>query len=120
MFWGRHVDSVTIVRQFILSPIVAKYPKFMATTGKLEIVIKITELPEAKTVDNGLQYFELDCNGRIFSVTVKPKVWKKLTDAQANFPIWVGAIAGQLGAMTPGGFILDQPNIQVSLEKTEG
>jgi hypothetical protein len=23
--------------------------------------------------------------------------WKKLTDAQANFPIWVGAIAGQLG-----------------------
>jgi hypothetical protein len=59
-FWGRHVDSATIVRQFILSLIVAKYPKFMATTGKLEMVITITELPEAKTVENGLQYFELD------------------------------------------------------------
>jgi hypothetical protein len=44
-------------------------------------------------------------------------VWKNLTEAQANFPMWVGAIAGQLGAMTPGGFILDKPNIQVSLEK---
>ena len=43
----------------------------MATTGKLELTIKISELPEVKTVENGLQYFELDCNGRIFSVSVK-------------------------------------------------
>lgn len=89
----------------------------MPTNGKLEITIKISELPEVKTVENGLQYFELDCNGRIFSVTVKPKVWKKLTDAQVNFPMWVGAIAGQLGAMTPEGFVLDQPNIQVFEKK---
>jgi hypothetical protein len=46
MFWGRHVDSETIVRQFILSPIAAKYPKFMATVGKLEITITSTELPQ--------------------------------------------------------------------------
>jgi len=89
----------------------------MPTNGKLEITIKISELPEVKTVENGLQYFELDCNGRIFSVTVKPKVWKKLTDAQVNWTMWVGAIAGQLGAMTPEGFVLDQPNIQVFEKK---
>jgi hypothetical protein len=89
----------------------------MPTTGKLELIIKISELPQVKTVENGLQHFELDCNGRIFSVTVKPKVWKKLTDAQANFPMWVAAIAGQLGAMTAEGFILDQPNIQVFEKK---
>ena len=89
----------------------------MATTGKLELTIKISELPEVKTVENGLQYFELDCNGRIFAVTVKPKVWKKLTDAQANWTMWVSAIAGQLGAMTPDGFILEQPNIQVFEKK---
>jgi hypothetical protein len=40
----------------------------MPIAGKLEITIKITELPEVKTIENGLQYFELDCNGRIFSV----------------------------------------------------
>jgi hypothetical protein len=89
----------------------------MPTNGKLEITIKISELPEVKTVENGLQHFELDCNGRIFSVTVKPKMWKKLTDAQANWTMWVGAIAGQLGAMTSEGFILDQPNIQVFEKK---
>lgn len=31
----------------------------MATTGKLELTIKISELPEVKTVENGLQYFIL-------------------------------------------------------------
>lgn len=82
----------------------------MATTGKLELTFKINELPEVKTVENGLQYFELDCNGRIFSVTVKPKVWKKLTEAQANFPMWVAAITGQMGLtllpLKRGGFLV--------------
>ena len=91
--------------------------ELMATTGKLELTIKISELPEVKTVENGLQYFELDCNGRIFAVTVKPKVWKKLTDAQANYPMWVAAITGQMGAMTLDGFVLDEANIQVFEKK---
>ena len=50
-------------------------------------------------------------------MTVKPKVWKKLTDAQANFPMWVAAIAGQLGAMTLDGFVLDEANVQVFEKK---
>ena len=79
----------------------------MPTNGKLEITIKISELPKVKTIESGLQYFELDCNGQIFSVAVTPKIWRKLTDAHVNFPVWVAAIAGQLGAMTPNEFILD-------------
>lgn len=89
----------------------------MATTGKLELTIKISELPEVKIVENGLQYFELDCNGQIFSVTAKTKVWKKLTDAQENWTMWVAAIAGQLRAITPNGFVLEQANIQVFEKK---
>jgi hypothetical protein len=88
-----------------------------ATTGKLELIIKINELPEANAVKDGWQSFELDCDDRIVSVTVKPKVWKKLTEAQANFPMWVAAIAGQMGKATPNGFILEQPNIQVFEKK---
>jgi hypothetical protein len=84
----------------------------MPTPGKLELTIKINSLPQAETVENGWQYFELDCDGRIVSVTVKPKIWKKLTDAQANWPLWVGAIAGQMGEATPTGFVLENPNIQ--------
>ena len=90
----------------------------MATVGKLELVIKIGEFPtDVKTVENNWKSFELDCNGRIFSVTVKPKVFKKLEDAQANFPMWVAAIAGKLGEATDKGFILADPNIQVFEKK---
>jgi hypothetical protein len=85
----------------------------MATTGKLELTIKINELPQGKTIENGWQYFELDCDGRIVSVSVKPKIWKKLTEAQANFPMWVAVVGGQMGKATSVGFVLEQPNIQV-------
>lgn len=83
------------------------------TQGKLEVIVKINELPESKTVENGWQQFEIDCDGRIISITVKPKVWKKLTDAQANYPQWVAAIAGKMGETTSDGFVLLEPNIQV-------
>lgn len=86
-------------------------------SGKLEITIKINELPNATAVENGWQHFQIDCDGRIISVTVKPKVWKKLTDAQAKFPEWVGAIAGSMGQATENGFVLLEPNIQVFEKK---
>jgi hypothetical protein len=54
---------------------------------------------------------------RIVSVSVKPKIWKKLTDAQANFPMWVAAIGGQMGKATANGFALEQPSIQVFEKK---
>jgi hypothetical protein len=82
-------------------------------TGKLEITIKINELPKPKTIESGLQQFDLDCDGQIISVTVKPKIWKKLTDAASNYPQWVAAIAGKLGQQTENGFVLEEPNIQV-------
>jgi hypothetical protein len=90
----------------------------MAIQGKLDLTIKINELPTDISVDkNGWKTFELDCDGRIFSVTVKPKVFKKLEDAQANFPMWVAAIGGKLGEATETGFVLLEPNIQVFEKK---
>ncbi len=53
--------------------------------GKLEITIKINELPQSQTVENGWQRLEIDCDERIITMVVKPKVFKKLTDAQANY-----------------------------------
>mgnify|MGYP003623063532 CR=1 FL=1 len=81
--------------------------------GKLEITIKINELPQSNIVENGWQQFEIDCDGRIISITVKPKIYKKLTDAASNYPQWVAAIAGKLGQQTDNGFVLEEPNIQV-------
>ena len=85
--------------------------------GKLEMTIKITELPQSQTVENGWQRLEIDCDGRIITMVVKPKVFKKLTDAAANYPQWVGAIAGKMGEATENGFVLLEPNIQVFEKK---
>jgi len=90
----------------------------MAIQGKLELTIKINELPVDVSVDkNGWKSFDLDCDGQILSVTVKPKVFKKLEDAQANYPQWVAAIAGKMGEANESGFVLLEPNIQVFEKK---
>ena len=90
----------------------------MTTSGKLEITIKISEFPaDVKTVENGWKSFEIDCDGRLVSVTVKPKVFKKLEQAQAEYPMWVAAIAGKMGETSENGFVLVEPNIQVFEKK---
>jgi hypothetical protein len=86
----------------------------MPTTGKMELTIKINEMPaDVQTVENGWRQFDLDCDGQLVRVTLKPKMFKKLEDAEANYPMWVAAIAGKMGEPIEGGFVLDQPNIQV-------
>jgi len=90
----------------------------MPTPGKLELMIKINEFPaDVKTVENGWKQFEIDCNGQIVTVTVKPKVFKKLEQAQADYPMWVAALAGLMGESTEKGFVLNEPNIQVFEKK---
>jgi hypothetical protein len=90
----------------------------MRVSGKLELTIKINEVPIVAATDkNGWITFEIDCDGKIFTMTVKPKVFKKLQDAQTNFPMWVAAIAGKLGEPTENGFILEEPNIQIFEKK---
>ena len=67
----------------------------MAVTGKLELTLKITEFPtDVQTVENNWKQFTVDCDGRIFTITVKPKMFKKLEEAQANYPLWVAAMLG--------------------------
>ncbi|MEW5861444.1 MAG: fertility inhibition FinO-like protein [Cyanobacteriota bacterium] len=86
----------------------------MPTPGKLELTIKINEMPaDVETVENNWKQFDLDCDGQLVRVRVKPKVFKKLEQAQENYPMWVAAIAGKMGESIEGGFVLNEPNIQV-------
>ena len=89
----------------------------MNVAAKMEVVLKISELPEAETVENGWQKFELDADGIIVTIVVKPKMFKKLTQASENYPQWVAAIAGKMGESTLNGFQLENPNIQVFEKK---
>lgn len=85
--------------------------------GKLEIIIKINELPQPKTVENAWQQFDVDCDGRITAITVKPKIYKKLTYVTSHYPQSVAAITGKLGQSTEHGFVLEEPSIQVFKRK---
>lgn len=49
------------------------------------------------TVENGWKEFDLDCDGQIITMKVKPKVFNKLEQAQESYPMWVAAIAGKRG-----------------------
>ena len=84
----------------------------MSVPGKLEATIKISELPTSEVVENGWHHFTIDCDGRQVSATVKPKVWKKLTTANEQYESWVAAVTGQIGELTPEGFVLESPSIQ--------
>jgi hypothetical protein len=86
----------------------------MPTPGKMELIVKISEFPaDIRTVENGWKQFDVDTGDQLVTITVKPKVFKKLEQAQENYPQWVAAIAGQMGEKTDKGFVLKEPNIQV-------
>ena len=58
------------------------------TIGKLELIIKINELPNnIETNKDNWKTFELDCDSRVVFVTVKSKIWKKLEEAATNYPM---------------------------------
>lgn len=86
----------------------------MPIAGKLEITIKIHEIPtEVTTKSNGWKEFTLDCGGRPVVVTVRPRMWIRLEEAQASFPLWVASITGQMGHSHGKGFVLTEPALQV-------
>lgn len=90
----------------------------MPTSGKLELTIKINEFPtDVRTVENGLKQFNIDTGAQIVTITLKPKMFKKIEQAQENYPMWVAAIAGLMGEKTDKGFMLNEPNIQTFEKK---
>ncbi len=90
----------------------------MPTQGKLELTIKINEFPaDVQTLENGSKQFDIDTGEQIVTVSFKPKMFKKLEQAQENYPMWVAAIAGQMGEKTQKGFVLKEPNVQTFEKK---
>ena len=84
----------------------------MSVQGKLDITIKINQMPTAEVIENGWKRFSINCEGRMVTMSVRPKVFKKLEEAQANYPEWVAAIVGQMGQQTGNGFVLENAAIQ--------
>ncbi len=90
----------------------------MLTAGKLELTIKINEFPvDVQTVENGFKQFDIDTGEQRVTVSLKPKIFKKLEQAQENYPMWVAATSRQMGEKTDSGFIFKEPNVQTFEKK---
>lgn len=84
------------------------------TVGRLEINIKITELPNwVEIARRGWRRICLNVEGRIVQMTIRPKVWNKLLNANEEYPNWVASITGTMGHRIKDGFELVEPAIQV-------
>jgi hypothetical protein len=57
--------------------------------------------PRRPITPNGWKQFDVEADGKRVTMQLKPKVWKKLEDAQTNFVHgWVAAVAGKFGPLT--------------------
>ena len=89
----------------------------MAISGKLEVTVKIKQLPHAKPSSAQTMLFAVQTDGKTVVVEVKNKVWSTLKAANENYPQWVAAITGSMGTDVPGGFRLDGQAVQVFEKK---
>jgi len=79
----------------------------MPTSGKLELTIKINQIPDnVKTIRDGGKEFEVDTGAYIITLTLTPKGFKKLEQAQENYLQWVAVIVGHVTESTDRGFCL--------------
>lgn len=85
-------------------------------TGRLDLTIKINEQPKAVPGPRDFT-FGVDCDGTLIQVTVRPRLWNRLTQAAKDYPEWVANITGTMGPSTERGFVLLDPSIQVFEKK---
>lgn len=91
----------------------------MAIPGKLDVTLKINQLPQAKPASPGTLLFAVQADGRAVIVEMKNKQWNTLKKAEEQYPQWVAAITGKLGDAIEGGFRLENPSLQVFEKKAK-
>ena len=112
----------TVLTQAQLSapvlPLTVEEIRSMATAAKISLTCKMNEVPKHRELaDKRIEFFLRDGESdRIFTVQMKPKMFKKLTDH--GFTDWVAAITGELGPATETGFELMNASVQVFERKT--
>ncbi|MCK6509684.1 hypothetical protein L6R29_06945 [Myxococcota bacterium] len=99
------------------SPPSAEEVRRIAVQGKMEINIKVNELPKAIDAENGHKRMFLLCDGAEVSVTLRPKLYNKFVKDTQAYPLWVANFRGTLGPRTERGFVLNNPGVTVFEKK---
>ena len=89
----------------------------MAVPGKLDVTLKINQLPQAKPATAQTVVFAVQAEGQTVVVELKNKMWNSLKTAAETYPQWVAAITGKMGEAVEGGFRLVNPAVQVFEKK---
>ena len=89
----------------------------MAVPGKLDVTLKINQLPQAKPATAQTVLFAVNAEGQTVVVELKNKMWNNLKTAAETYPQWVAAITGKMGEAVEGGFRLVNPAVQVFEKK---
>ena len=94
-------------------PLTIQDIRAMTTSAKISLTCKLNEVPKHRELaDKRIEFFLQDGDSdRIFTVHIKPKMFKKLTDH--GFTDWIAAITGEIGPMTETGFELVNASVQV-------
>jgi hypothetical protein len=92
----------------------------MAIPAKISLTCKLNQVPPHRELpDKRVEFYLKDGESdRIFTVRMKPKMFKKLSDH--GFVDWVAAITGEIGAVTETGFELVNAAVQVFEKKPKG
>jgi len=96
---------------------VLRMPK---TQGRLEVHIKITEMPNwVETGKRGWKKLCINAEGQIIEMKVRPRIWNKLLEANNNYPSWMASITGKMGHRIKNGFVLLEPAVQIYEKKSQ-
>lgn len=91
----------------------------MAIPGKLDVTLKINELPTVKPTSAQTVAFAVRADQRTVLVELKNKAWNNLKNTADGYPQWVASITGKIGAEIEGGFRLENPAVQIFEKKAK-
>ena len=103
----------------LILPLTIEEIRAMATPAKISLTCKLNQVPSHRErSDKRIEFYLKDGESeRIFTVQMKPKMFKKMSDH--GFAVWVAAITGEIGAATETGFELINPAVQVFEKKAK-
>jgi hypothetical protein len=117
------VPSASVAAQIQTIPpipsLTMKEIRDMAIPAKISLTCKLNQVPPHRELpDQRIEFYLKDGESdRIFTVRMKPKIFKKLSDH--GFTDWVAAITGEIGTATETGFELINAAVQVFEKKAK-
>ena len=82
--------------------------------GKIEIMTKISSIPEVETDEKAKTKFFKISNGNFkVCVTLPEKMWNRIPEGAAKFENWVCAIGGKIKKIDGNEMYIEEPAVQV-------